>query len=194
MNCLDLFSGTGSFKKCMEDLGFDCISLDIDGRADITCDILEWDYKQYDKSFFDVIWASPPCEKYSRLQYTWKSKEEVEKGWAEADKLVLKTLEIIRYFTPARWFIENPYTGRLKKQEFMKKQPFYIVDYCKYADWGYRKRTAIWTNKRRYKGRKCKLDCNSCDGYTHNTDVSWIGKLDDKHRIPPELIYELVIG
>ena len=22
---------------------------------------------------------------------------------------------------------------------------FYDVDYCKYADWGYRKRTIIWT-------------------------------------------------
>ena len=30
------------------------------------------------------------------------------------NKIVLKTLEIIDYFNPTWWFIENPQTGKLK--------------------------------------------------------------------------------
>ena len=193
MNCLDLFSGTGSFKKCCDDIGYDCLSVDIDGRSDITCDIMEWDYKKYDN--FDIIWASPPCEKYSNLKYTWSNKQKVSEGWVEADKLVSKTLEIIDYFKPTLWFIENPYLGELKKRPIMKDIPYYRVDYCKYADWGYRKRTCIFTNLTGYKARKCKKDCNSMDddNYAHLGDVSWIGDIDKKHRVPPELIYSLIL-
>ena len=121
MNCLDLFSGTGSFKKCCDDIGYDCLSVDIDGRSDITCDIMNWDYKKYNN--FDIIWASPPCEKYSNLKYTWSNKQKVSEGWVEADKLVSKTLEIIDYFKPTLWFIENPYIGELKKRPIMKDIP-----------------------------------------------------------------------
>ena len=66
----------------------------------------------------------------------------------EDDKLVLKTLEIIDYFNPEYWFIENPATSKMKDRPFMKDKPFYLVDYCMYSDWGYRKRTRIWTNKK----------------------------------------------
>lgn len=197
MKALDLFSGTHSFAKCCEDIGIEVITLDIDGRSDITCDILEWDYTQYPKDTFQVIWASPPCDKYSILQYIHKTKEQVEQGWLEADKLVLKTLEIIDYFNPELWFIENPNRGKLKTREFMKPYKYYVVDYCKYADWGYRKRTRIWTNKRGFKPLRCKKDCNSMDinnPHYHETDVSWLsGSIDKRHRIPPELIYSLLL-
>jgi hypothetical protein len=33
----------------------------------------------------------------------------------------------------------------------MKDIPFYDVDYCMYSDWGYKKRTRIWTNKTDFK-------------------------------------------
>ena len=68
----------------------------------------------------------------------------------EADKLVLKTLEIINYFNPELWFLENPQTGNLKTRSIMKDISFYDVDYCMYSDWGYKKRTRIWTNKKNW--------------------------------------------
>jgi hypothetical protein len=195
MRCLELFSGTCSFSKCCEKLGFETLSLDkYDDRADIVEDILDWDYKKYPSGYFNLIWSSPPCEKYSNLQHIHSNKEEIEKGMIEADKLVAKTLEIIYYFKPDFWFLENPYKGQLKKRDVIKKHKYYIVDYCKYADWGYRKRTCIWTNKRKFKPRRCYKDCNSMDddGVGHRTDVSYLSNIDDRHRIPPELIYCLI--
>ena len=50
-------------------------------------------------------------------------------------------------------------------------RPFYDVDYCKYADWGYRKRTRIWTNLKGFNPKKCNKDCNSLDGTKHKLNI-----------------------
>ena len=44
-----------------------------------------------------------------------------------------KTIEIINYFNPSVWFIENLQTGLLKQQDFMKDFDYYDIDYCKYG-------------------------------------------------------------
>jgi len=162
---LELFSGTGSVKKCCDKLGWDSISVDMILPADHQCDIMDFDYKQYDKNEFDIVWASPPCTNYSQLKKCWYgrklkdgtiySKEQNIKEQDEADKLVLKSLEIINYFNPQYWFMENPQTGNLKNREIMKDIPFYDVDYCMYSNWGYKKRTRIWTNKEDWQNKLC---------------------------------------
>ena len=57
MNHLELFSGTGSFGKVSKKIGYDVVSLDIDGRATITEDILKWNYKTYPQDYFRLISA-----------------------------------------------------------------------------------------------------------------------------------------
>ncbi len=165
MKVLELFSGTGSVGKCCEAIGWDVISVDLLLPATHECDIMDFDYKQYSKDEFDIVWGSPPCTAYSNLQGCWLgrkkgngilfTKEVMEKDMDEADKLVLKTLEIIDYFKPHYWFIENPQTGKLKNREIMKNIPFYDCDYCMFSDWGYKKRTRIWTNKEEWETRLC---------------------------------------
>ena len=109
MNCLELFCGTKSFGKCMDKLGHHVISLDLMKEFEPThlCDILSFDYKQYPKNHFGIIWASPPCTEYSKLQDCWINRmrkgklytmEQRELEMLEADKLVKKSLEIIEYF------------------------------------------------------------------------------------------------
>jgi hypothetical protein len=85
----------------------------------------------------------------------------MEKNMDEADKLVLKSLEIISYFRPKLWFLENPMTGRLRDRPIMDGLPFYDVSYCKYSDWGYQKHTRIWTNKPNWSPLFCKYDCDN---------------------------------
>ena len=164
MNVLELFSGTGSVGKCCDKLGIDVVSVDNEFKSTHQEDILNFNYKQYPKDYFDIVWASPPCTEYSILQNCWigrvrkgvmYTKEIKEKNMQEADKLVLKSLEIIKYFNPAFWYIENPATSELKSRPFMKDLPFYNVDYCMYSDWGYRKRTRIWTNKKDWNNKLC---------------------------------------
>ena len=45
----------------------------------------------------------------------------------EANKIVLKTLEIIDYFKPKYWFIENPQTGLLKKTRLHEWSSFFLI-------------------------------------------------------------------
>lgn len=165
MKVLELFSGTGSVGKCCKALGWDVVSVDMLLPADHQVDIMNFDYKQYSKDEFDIVWASPPCTNYSALKKCWYgrklkdgtiyTKEQNDKDQEEADKLVLKSFEIINYFNPHYWFLENPQTGNLKNREIMKDKPFYDVDYCMYSDWGYKKRTRIWTNKEEFDNKLC---------------------------------------
>ena len=214
-NCLELFSGTGSFGKVAKSLGYNVISLDLLLSADIQEDILTWDYKIYKPNHFDIVWASPPCTAYSHLQNAWLGRKRkgvifTKEVWAEemkeSDKIVLKTIEILNYFNPLIWFIENPAGSKLKERPFMKQLEIdnncYIVDYCKYSDWGYRKRTCIWTNKKDWKPLTCNKDCGFIVDGKHKNNLGNTkrkkltnGKsytLHDRYRIPPQLIYSLL--
>ena len=87
-----------------------------------------------------------------------------------ADSLVRRSLEIIGYFQPQVWFIENPETGLLKTRPFMSGLAFTDVDYCSYSDWGYRKRTRLWSNSG-FVGKLClgKGHCPNMVGNRHRT-------------------------
>lgn len=177
INVLELFSGTGSVGKVCEQLGWNVVSVDMLLPADHQVDIMDFDYKQYPRDYFDIVWASPPCTNYSHLKKCWygrmlkgsiytKERNDIEQD--EADKLVLKSFEIIDYFNPLLWFLENPQTGNLKNREIMKGKPFYDVDYCMYSDWGYKKRTRIWTNKQDWNNLMCD-GSGSCGNMIMNT-------------------------
>ena len=129
MRLLELFSGTGSIGTVFKEYGWEVVSLDRDMPADINSDIMDWDYRNspYPLKHFDVIWASPPCTEYS------KAKTRGVRKLDEANTVVKQTLEILNYFQPTIYFIENPQTGLLKNQPFMDELPYNDADYCKYG-------------------------------------------------------------
>tara|TARA_R110000737_G_scaffold4753_3_gene15323 strand:- start:7847 stop:8491 length:645 start_codon:yes stop_codon:yes gene_type:complete len=207
---LELFSGTRSVGKVCDQLAWESVSVDLISEATHKVDIMEFDYKQYPKDYFDIVWASPPCTNYSKLQDGWLgrmrkgqlyTKEIQEQEMKEDDKLVLKTLEIIDYFNPEYYFIENPATSKMKDREYMKDRPFYIVDYCMYSDWGYRKRTRFWTNKEGWTAKVCDKKCGNMVGNLHKTNLGNTERKQqtdgvstsqaDRYRIPPNLILSL---
>tara|TARA_R100000773_G_scaffold44276_2_gene44831 strand:+ start:3444 stop:4082 length:639 start_codon:yes stop_codon:yes gene_type:complete len=211
MKLLELFSGTQSIGKVAKTKGYKVISLDINdynGKYIPThkVDILDFDYKKYPQDYFDIIWASPPCVHYSRLQYSWLgrkkkingdlvtfTREMLERNMDISDKWVLKVFEIIDYFNPRSWFIENPESSNLKNRHFMKDKPYYDVDYCRYCDWGYRKRTRIWTNKKDFCPKKCNYKCGNLIQGTrrHKAEIGNDILGLDRYRIPPNLLNEL---
>ena len=189
VRCLELFSGTHSVGKCCVELGIDVVSVDLELEADFKCDVMDFDYKQFPKDHFDIVWASPPCTYYSRLQNCWKGRrkkdgilvtdETIEADRLESDRLMRKTLEIIDYFSPPMWFLENPLSC-LKDRDVMKGRFYHIVDYCKYSDWGYQKRTCIWTNKTDWTALTCKKDCENM--------------VDRQHKVVLANGYEMIDG
>ena len=197
MRLLELFSGTKSVGKVAEQLGYEVISLDLKD-ADINCDILEWDHTTFESGYFDVVWASPPRTEYSRAKTTGIRKIE------HANKIVLKTLDIIEYFNPKYYIIENPQTGLLKDQWFMYGLPYVDIDYCKYG-MPYRKRTRLWNNVFQWKPKSlCNKDCGNMNGNKHKAVAqrgpsgkkeTWqdqrLFKQSELYIIPENLIYDI---
>lgn len=66
MKVLELFAGSRSIGKAAESLGFEVFSCDIEAfdKIDYVGDILEFDHSRIPFQP-DIIWASPPCEKWS---------------------------------------------------------------------------------------------------------------------------------
>ena len=129
MRILELFSGTGSVGEAFTNQGWEVTSLDIvqNNGSTICCDIMLWDFKFYPRGHFDAIWASPVCTHYSCA----RTKAYTPRNFEWADGLVLKTLEIIEYFNPPVWYIENPQSRLLKTRPFMENLGYTDVDYCR---------------------------------------------------------------
>jgi site-specific DNA-cytosine methylase len=207
---LELFSGTHSVGKVAKEMGWEVVSLDLQ-NADININILNWNYTEFKPNTFHIIWASPPCDTFSSIKKTHLGRKNkygkiITRDDIQADMdniglpILNKTLEIILYFNPEYYFIENPQSSSMKQYIDL---PFYDVDYCQYANWGYRKRTRVWTNLRGFIPKKCRQDCTSCVngkhliniGMTRKDRISGVKskytKLNERYRIPPNLIKSL---
>ncbi len=199
MRLLELFSGTGSVGSVATQMGYEVTSVDRDMHATHMCDILDWDYEQYPPKYFDVLWASPPCSEYSRALTTRPRDIEA------ANIIVQRTLDILEYFEPRFWMIENPQSGLLKDQTIMWGIPFKDIDYCKYG-MPYRKRTRIWNNVFGWEPRPlCLKDCGNIIDNKHIASAqrgpsgkreTWTTQprftLHELYRVPHELIWELL--
>ncbi|QHR78503.1 DNA methyltransferase [Lymphocystis disease virus 4] len=211
MKILDLFSGTHSLErtKCKYNKKWKIVSVDL-SNSDFNVDVLKWDYTaEFKPEQFDVIWASPPCRYFSALRRSNIGKkgftiERILKDREEKGLPVLyKTLEIIDYLKPSWYFIENPDSGAMKN--YVLNRRHYTVDYCQYSDWGYRKRTRIWTNLLNFTPKLCvKSTCKNVilniktnkqihklrtdgggNGYKGTTRL-------ERYRVPELLIKELM--
>ncbi len=141
LRALDLFSGTGSITEAFHAAGHECHSLDLDARFYPTfcANVLTWDFRALPRDRYDVIWASCPCEQYSIA----RSNARAPRDLALADALVRRTLEIIEWFQPKAWFVENP-AGSLLWRRFEWPRLFQ-TSYCSYG-YAYRKHTKIASN------------------------------------------------
>lgn len=210
MKILELFKGTGSITKYYKDTEHQVISLDILEKYSptICCDIMEWDYKEYPTGYFDYIWSSPECKIFSMLQYcrignhknaSWKNKEELKEQQDIHSKFIKKTIEIIKYFNPKYYFIENPLQSRIwdyVEEDFKNK--YVIVDYC-YFGYNYKKPTKILTNKI-LENKRCgckkhdmRIGLSGCKMINANIKKKDNTNLMERYSIPQKLLEYLLI-
>ena len=195
LRVLDLFAGTLSITKAFQEAGHDVDSLDLDARFHPTfcVNVLEWDYTLLPRGHYDFIWASCPCEMYSIARST------ATRDLALADSLVYRTLEIIEYFQPRCWCLENPERSLLWQR--FKFEKTVKTSYCSHG-FPYRKNTTI-----AYSGGELNLPvcggpgvCPSMAGKRHLAHAQKGGggvmntyhTTDELHRIPSRLCDALV--
>ena len=192
MKCLELFSGTGSVGAVCKEYNIETISLDIEKRFNptICIDIMKWDYTQYPPYYFDIITASPVCLWWSLLRGSWIgrkaeairpntiiTREILDEDINKYGKpMVDKTFEIIEYFKPKYYWIENPHASlmwKYIKEKYSHLNLFYNnYDYCKYSNWGYKKPTIFATNYRPTElPKKCRRDCENMLIYEKNGKI-----------------------
>jgi len=201
MNTLELFSGTQSFSKGIKRSPLkinQVITVDILDKFHPThcVDILNWDYKIYPEGYFNIIWGSPPCTEYST------AKTRGARNLEFADSLVKKTFEIIDYFKPDSWIVENVGTGLLPdRMDYIRPNlSSFIADYCAYGK-PYRKRTIFWSNKNLIL-ETCKGIgfCDKMEGRRHLANVGCgtpiypikINSVWQKNSIPDTLIDSII--
>ena len=126
---LDLFAGTGSASSVLISQGYQVTSLDSDPKyaPTICCNIMEWPYQKYPPGYFSIIMAAPPCTQF------FKAKTIGERNLVTGNQLVLKTLEIVQYFHPAKWWLETPRFGLLPRKACVAGLPFWDVEYCQFG-------------------------------------------------------------
>lgn len=99
---LDLFSGLGGASAAMVERGWEVITVDIEPRFSptVVADLKDWSWHGAQP---DLVWASPPCVEFSRLDKPWY------RGPRKAPdmSLVLAAKRIINEVEPRFWIIEN---------------------------------------------------------------------------------------
>lgn len=159
MNGLELFSGSKTVSSVFEQHGIKAWSVDNNPKlnSSICCDIRELNKNDLPEDFH-IIWASPDCSTFSRSakpniwhKETYKYRQYNYTPISDKSilglSLLLTTIEIIKFYKPMVWFIENP-VGRMRHIKQLKLfAPFrYSVNYKDYG-FDYSKETDIYTNQ-----------------------------------------------
>ena len=146
---IELFAGSKTTAKQFFSQGYETFTVDIEEKynPDLVMDIMNRSIMKYLPANPDVVWASPPCKVFSlaatQQHHFAPGGKPLTEAAKEGIKMVKRTLYIIEKLDPKFWFLENPWTGFLKQQDFMKKYPMQKVFYCNYGS-PVAKPTAIW--------------------------------------------------
>ena len=200
MKVLELFAGSRSVGKVANKLGWEVFSSDYEAfeGIDYQIDILEFDVSKVPFKP-DIIWASPPCTGFSvaAIGRNWEKTETDAIPKTDTARLgielVKKTIEIIDYFQPKYFFIENP-RGMLRTLQIMQRFKRQGVTYCQYGD-DRMKPTDIWTNSESWVPRPMCKNGDSCHISAprgSRTGTQGLANAYERSKIPEQLCLEIL--
>ena len=208
METIELFSGTKSFSKVMNQQGHHTLTLDNnpDLNPNIIIDIQKYGFNFNKKNIkIDILWASPPCTAFSvaSIGTHWTGGKNAYIPKTKSAKLGIelleKTIKLIKLNKPKYWFIENP-RGVMRKviDKLLQKHGLWhyqrqTVWYCQYGD-SRAKPTDIWTNLLSWKGKSCKNGNKDHESAPSGSKTGTQGLKGAKERgvIPPALFEEIL--
>jgi hypothetical protein len=121
---LDLCSGLGGASRAAVDRGWRVITLDLEGRfrPSVVADVRAAPLKKFP---VDLLWASPPCDQFSRLGMPW-SWQKSGRGWKEPRvwpnrgvALARACISLVQFLDPDWWVIENVWSSRQYLEPFL---------------------------------------------------------------------------
>jgi hypothetical protein len=200
MKVLELFAGSRSVGKVADQLGWEVFSSDFEAfeGIDYQIDILKFDVSKVPFKP-DIVWASPPCTGFSvaAIGRNWEKTETDAIPKTDTARLgielVKKTIEIIDYFQPQYFFIENP-RGMLRKLEIVQRFKRQGVTYCQYGD-DRMKPTDIWTNSDKWIPRPMCKNGDSCHISAprgSSTGTQGLANAYERSKIPEQLCLEIL--
>ena len=155
MRVLDLFAGLGGFSRPFRDRGHAVVTVDLNPSfdPDLCVDVRELGFPStlLGTDRFDVVLASPPCERFSvaSIRYHWKDFRPSSQV-AEALGVVACAVRLIAEIGPTYWVVENP-DGMLKRLLGQPKETLYLCSYG--AKW--KKPTDLWGRYPGFFSRAC---------------------------------------
>lgn len=143
MKILELFSGTESFSKVARERGHETFTIENNKKftPSLSKDIMRIEADDIINLFGhpDVIWASPPCTRFSIATHKhWEDQEPRADTLRDID-LLHHTLKIIFRLHPKFWILENP-KGRMR---WIMGKPPQTIEYGAYGHWC-KKETDLW--------------------------------------------------
>jgi hypothetical protein len=133
---LSLFDYSGNWSKPYREAGYNVIQVDIK----LGIDILTFDYQAIPEIY--GILCAVPCTDFAVSGARWFAEKDKDGRTELSISLVKKSLEIINYFNPVFWALENP-VGRIARLVPELGKTSLIFQPCDYGD-AYRKRTCLW--------------------------------------------------
>lgn len=199
-NLLEIFCGTKSVSKVFEKNGWNCYTVDLEPKYNPTecINILDFDYKKFDKDYFQHLHFSPDCRYMSQNQQSWYNRykgrgdnkylftpEIHNEKLKDSDELLYKVKEIIEYFNSSTFTIENPYHNKFNSiiNRNILNYPYTIVHYCMY-NYPIKKPTVFINN--------FDLKLKRCDkSHKHMEWKKFHRDLEGRYKFPEDLVIEI---
>lgn len=125
---ISLFDLTGNASRPYRENGWHVIQVD----QQLGTDIMDWNYKGLAARKIVVI-AMCPCTDYAVSGAKHFAKKDINGETEASQKIVSKTKEIIDYFNPFAWQLENPKTRIHKLNPWIGQRPKFVFSPCDFA-------------------------------------------------------------
>lgn len=208
LRCADLFCGAGGAAMGLHQAGFEVIGFDIKPQPHYPFEFNLKDALQVDLSRFDCVWASPPCQLYTRMnqgliQAQGRAKDHPDLIASVREKLIASRLPYIIENVPGAPLI-NPimlcgsaFNLNVQRHRLFESNVFMLEQPCQHGIWE-KDKPALHRLSKNQKSRVVGVYGNgrgkgdTVSAWKNAMGIDWMTLEELKLAIPPA--YSLYLG